>query len=179
MDIRIRHKIFKGFHYGFPFWIPVPRIIGKNFMWSRQKKVRFHADCRYELDKDDMFDVNKLFGYSIGFHHENSARIGWRYNFEHDKIDILLYFYNDGNRHYEKLCEVDFDKDYIISLYLRVDKHDEETIRVDAMVYNLGECYGNYMTYIQRDGVIGYNLPLYFGGNCVAPHTMTIDTTRV
>jgi hypothetical protein len=41
--------------------------------------------------------VNKLFGFCFGFGvHKNSARFGWTYNKETNKIDIWCYFYNDG-----------------------------------------------------------------------------------
>ncbi len=43
-------------------------------------------------------DWNKLFGVSFLWHHNNSIRIGWRYDTDSDLIQLCLYLYNKGKR---------------------------------------------------------------------------------
>jgi hypothetical protein len=125
----------------------------------------FHADCAYYLPGIDQMDTNKIFG--IGYlwsHHADSARFGWRYNGETEKIVLSAYAYVGGERVIIDLGEVPFGK------YVRL------TIKVD---------YGKYVFYV--DGFearyiefhhkkkCGYPLGVYFGGNRLAPSTMHID----
>jgi hypothetical protein len=129
------------------------------------KDVMFFDDCAYYLPGIDQLDTNKLFG--IGYlwsHHKDSARFGWRYNSEKNKIVLSAYAYVSGNRVIIDLAEIPFGK------YVRC------TIKVD---------YGKYVFYV--DGFetryiefahkkkIGFPLGVYFGGNKLAPSTMHID----
>ena len=109
-------------------------------------------------------DINKLFGISFGYHHTNSARIGWRYVPKFDKIELTTYCYVDGERIKEKsLGFIEFGKTYLVQILSTTDLVRfvlDGSVRAEEKVSSVG---------------ISYPLSLYFGGNCTAPHNMYID----
>lgn len=147
-------------------------------LWWRRSSfawvVKFTNSCRYDLGNDDQYDTNKLVG--IGYlpgHHKDSARFGWRYDKVKGQIEIMAYCYVKGQRVIQSLCFCDIDKEY--DLFLKV----------------LSNCY--YLSVCEQGTpkVIGYawvnhnhnkhfkyRLGVFFGGNQVAPHEMTIELKR-
>jgi hypothetical protein len=136
--------------------------------------VLFNKSCEYHtIKKENMLDINKLFGLSFGFHHKNSVRFGWRIN-KNNKISILCYIYRDGKRILE------WDED----IYM-LDVDLEKLYFYDIMVIK-----GNYILTIRDDNSkilttktiktgklskFGYFLNPYFGGDEVSPINMEID----
>lgn len=88
--------IKKGDHY--------PK--GLHFGLTFKNRVKFRAcfdksAIEYELNQVDIFDINKLFGFSTSwFHHVQSARLGWRC-IDGENIELLTYSYHDGERKIE------------------------------------------------------------------------------
>ena len=79
----------KNFHYCLPYTFP--------WMWFRKRDsmnitmdVKFDDSIVYDLGEDQM-DVNKLLGFAYGFHHINSDRIGFRYNIDMKKVELVYY----------------------------------------------------------------------------------------
>lgn len=131
------------------------------------RMVQFDYDCRYDLKSLDQLDINKLFG--VGFfpnHHRNSARVGWRYNRETERIDLFTYVYHNGRRLYEYLCDVKLGETFRATITLE------------------GKGYGFIIQRENKTAVhrfvrgnpsfIGYKLGAWFGGNRPAPHKMHI-----
>ena len=88
----IRIKIKKGRHY--PYLIPIafPFWVKKNDVNSRKARFMFTDSCMFDLKDEDQWDVNKLFGFSIGHHHNNSSfRFGWRPLLNKNTIEIVAY----------------------------------------------------------------------------------------
>lgn len=86
------YTIKKGGHYsGFRF----KPFIKKS---SQSVDVTFHEGCNtYEKGNDQLNEqINKLFGFGDILHHNNSNRIGWRYNNLTKKIDLFNYMYDFG-----------------------------------------------------------------------------------
>jgi hypothetical protein len=161
---------------------------------SVSKRICFTSSCKYELDNENREDWNKLFG--IGYnesllsfiitpfrwliskikkkpftppHNIDSARIGWRHNWITDNVSVCAYCYVRGTRIEWLLCEMKYDKDYIVSLVVTGDRYHFIITEADCNVS------------ISRDTVRkfhhkkwGYPLGVYFGGNKVAPQTMKI-----
>jgi hypothetical protein len=165
--------IKKGWHYPFPYFgIPVPILIRRNKLFNSTKQFMFTESCLYDFKDDDQHDVNKLFGFSIGFHHKNSFRFGWRPNADLTKIEIVGYEYHQGTRIPTiSICEVEINKwyEYRMRCYNQIG----------TLVYFVDD---GYKIIGIADSVInskhrfnwGYKLGLYFGGNKKAPHNIII-----
>lgn len=164
--------IYKNMHYCLNFLNFKP-FFKLNGLKSLAYKVMFTPSCRYYL-KDDQSDINKLFGISLGFHHNNSDRIGWRYLSDTDKIELLLYSYIKGVRYKTSLETIDINQEYIIKLEVITYK---KTFRREVRVYINNNIYANL--YEDNHNSWGYTLGCYFGGNCKAPHTMKIKIDKL
>lgn len=130
-----KYVIKKGNHYS-----------GKRFKpFLRKKKQRvevlFNDSCRYYGTEQ----VNKLFGFGSMIVHNNSHRIGWRFNLATDSIELFKYTYVNKKRTIEHLRFVEINKKEIIEL-----KSDK--------AYYLG---ANYFP--------------YFGGTVTATHDVVIS----
>jgi hypothetical protein len=111
-----------------------------------------------------------LFGISFGHHHKNeSFRFGFRMVNDF-KIDICYYYYFNGIRTIEKVCELDYDKTY--AFYIYFGKKDK------LVKLNIVDEYHKSVYYTAKPINVfkwwGYTLGLYIGGNNPAPHTIKI-----
>lgn len=90
----ICHK--QGRHRSKPYRLKIGRISRRSFRYF------FDEAAKYNLQDNDQWDWNKLFG--ISFHlftsHKNSAMIGWRYNIADDQFEFNAYAHIDGERYY-------------------------------------------------------------------------------
>lgn len=150
-----------------------------NLNWNKQimtREVSFEPSCRYYFDDVDKYDINKLFGFSEGFHHRNSARFGWLYNPNNDKIELHSYCYADGVR-------IPIGSTYIcaISILEKVDL--TITITGDLYVFTVncktsGHTYAKVATRGKTCKKWGYDMFPYFGGNKTAPHDICITIKK-
>lgn len=140
-----------------------------NFKKELTYKVTFSDNCLYVDNTIDKFDINKLFGFSVGYHHKNSARFGW--NCQDGEITIFAYCYVNGERDYKKITTVKTNKEYTFKIvnmgiyYFFQITDDSSSIEIIIV---------NEMT-----SSIGYKLWPYFGGNNKVPHTMNIKMIQV
>lgn len=134
-------------------------------------EVVFTKSCLYEILGPDQFDVNKLFGLSYGFHHNNSARFGWRA--DGDSIEISAYCYKNKKRLIKVIRNVEVEKPYIFTVQ-NCEGFYELTIESGV---------GNIIGYakISKPKTIkfGYRLFPYFGGNVTAPHDVEICMKKI
>lgn len=137
-----------------------------------QREVVFSNNCKYIFDDVDRFDINKLFGFSEGLHHKNSARFGWLYNPHNDMMELHAYVYADGVRDLKDtfICAVNFS----VSLNLLIEaKEDHYLFTVIAGSFR--NTYTKKMARGKATKKYGYDLYPYFGGNKKAPHEMDIS----
>ena len=84
----------------------------KGLLWNPTKcKFRFtiYPD-QFEVGKDK-FEQHKIVGFSRGFHHKNSFRLGFMYDGEY--ITFTAYIYKDGEKpypNYKKILKVKVDR---------------------------------------------------------------------
>jgi hypothetical protein len=163
----MRYTIKKGNHYA----------SGINFGTFSGKKISrtaaFDSSCKYDLGDADQLDINKLYGFSEGLHQTNSARFGWRYNLNTDKIQLLAYVYNNGDVINE------WEADTLLgevacftNVYTEIEVTESyyvfrATINGKIIVKSITRTVNGYPS--------GYLLYPYFGGNKVAPHDILID----
>ena len=162
-------KIRKGFHYPFPFiWLAFPFWVKKNSPTFRKANFMFTDSCMFDLHDEDQWDVNKLFGFSIGYHHKTSFRFGWRPKLKENKIQVVAYEYHDGVRQRTKP---------IIGL-LELNKWYDFTIIYDPKqkisYYFVKKGVTTNEVNIKKNWGLGYTLGAYFGGNEKAPQDIII-----
>ena len=133
------------------------------------KKVIFSDRCWYDKINEDSLDINKLFGFSHGLHHNNSVRFGWIPDFSNrNKIQIWSYLYHKGIRKFDLICTVDCREvhQYKISI---IDNRVFFAIN-DLEGNLLGELNYEFSTKFKW----GYNLFPYFGGDNTSPKDLDI-----
>ena len=136
----------------------------------------FNYSVKYDIGADQT-DINKLFG--IGFfpsHHKNSARFGWAYNPDKRKIELYGYWYDNGVRKSEYLCDINFYTSYILTIDI--------TRRCPRIRFTVVQKDANYekaskIVQVSKLPRLGYYLGLYFGGNQPAPHDINITIKKV
>lgn len=133
--------------------------------------ARFDETARYDLATQDQHDINKLMGFAEAnsLHQENSARLGWRYNIEHENVEIFSYIYRDGEMSFNKISEVDLNETIEYQINLFEDEYE--------FVVN-GFSFREYRDIDKQVGVY-YRLFPYFGGDEVAPHDINIYIKEV
>lgn len=158
-------NINKGQHYsGLHF----------NLNWNKKvmtRKATFTSLCRYIFDDVDKYDINKLFGFSEGLHHINSARFGWLYNPNNDKIELHSYCYTDGVKSLNNtyICALNIQESAILNISIVND-----TYVFDVKSCTLGHTYQKIVKRGSNTKKLGYDLYPYFGGNKCAPHDIEI-----
>lgn len=159
----------RGFHRASPLSFGI--FVGKDIM---KRSVTFTDSCRYDLGNANQEDWNKLFG--VGYlwsHHDNSARFGWRYNKQKDCIEIGTYCYIDGQRIMDYICDVSIGKEYIMILKITEDYYSFEVIDTESQPSKIR------YTPKWHNKLFSYPLGLYFGGDEVAPHDITVIITKM
>ena len=63
---------------------------------SARVRFRFTPSCWYPVQRGVNDQLNKLYGFSRGFHHTNSVRIVWRPGAELNTFEVFIYEYIDG-----------------------------------------------------------------------------------
>lgn len=144
-------------------------------------KAIFTDSCRYNLKDIDQLDINKLFGigyfsWNLSPHHIDSARFGWRWNEQKQKIEIFVYCYINGERVIDPLYECDLNKQYTFTLI--INKHNKlynfnvrETLRPNY--------YDSVLIPFNHNKKLGFFLEPYFGGNKTAPHKIIINLQKM
>ncbi len=142
---------------------------GLHFCPFFKNKLSFTAEftdsCLYDLGNIDQLDINKLMGFSCGFHHKNSARIGWRA--KGDLIEIVSYCYVNGVRILEETLGTVKPNEKFSCIIKDVG---------DIWMIQFKNAIGFSKVYVKKNSIssCGYMLYPYFGGNNVAPHDMQI-----
>ena len=117
-------------------------------------------------DENNQIDVNKLYGFSDNqaSHHLFSARVGWAWY--KDSLRLFGYTYNDSIRSIQQLA--------VVSIGQQIDCN----IGIDTLrklyLFNINGQVTPMPRTAKTPLIVGYKLYPYFGGDEVAPHTVTI-----
>jgi len=141
-----------------------------------ERKVCFYSSCKYDLNGiEDDEDVNKLFGF--GFfpsHHKNSARFGWFYDNDMERIVLMAYCYVNGKRVKEQICYLRTNRIYYLKIITGVNSYSfwvkdeqKDLLAIETIFHD------------SKKRWFGYKLGLFFGGNNKAPHKMQIKIENV
>lgn len=167
MTFRIPRGRHRARPFRFGFWLD-----RNSFSWT----IKFTDSCRYDLQSDDQFDVNKLIG--IGYlpgHHKDSARFGWQYDKEIDRIVLHAYCYVNGQRVSKSICSCEIGKTYRIELRVSTDAYYFACDEKDVFYYRTN---GEATVTHRHKKRFGYRLGVWFGGNRVAPHDINIQLEK-
>ena len=168
----MKKTIFKGFHrpIGIPAFLCPIGHLRKGASLDLHRKVIFQDNCAYDLHNVDQYDWNKIYGVCFGILgiHKNSVRFGWRYNTNTQLIEICVIVYrpNRDPQRYQ-VAEIPFNKEVLLEINMqRMDNDIDVFFRVEGM--HVGGVT------LAPDSFFYYGCGFYFGGNCRAPHKMSI-----
>lgn len=133
-------------------------------------KVRFDSSAIYTSVKpENQFDINKIYGVSdCGDNHQvNSARYGWRWNGE--AIELFAYCYINSVRETQLLGTMSIGEEVSLGISTQKDQYDF-LFRNKHFTMKRG-CTG--------EGLSGYQLYPYFGGDEAAPHEIRVFIKEV
>jgi hypothetical protein len=168
----MKKTIQKNKRRPFPYFnILLPVLIKRNKSFSITKQFKFTDSALYLFDDEDQHDVNKLFGFSFGWHYKNSVRFGWRPNNDLSKMEIVGYEYLNKLRIPTiPICEVELNKWYKYEL-----KYNGLTNQIEYIINDDNETFSTvHPITLKYKFNLGYKLYLYFGGNKKAPHKIII-----
>lgn len=156
--------------------------------------VIFTESCKYDIGNEDQNDINKLFGFGFftfkiltrkkvnifgkkynvpwfrPMHHYNSIRFGWRYDLNLNKIEILYYYYQNGERKYGHILFIDIDSQHSYEILNNNDKNYILKVKNNNSNNNY-----SFVNINIKPKKYGYLLKPYFGGNQKAPHDIKIE----
>lgn len=168
----IKRRIPKNKRRAFPYFdMFVPVLIRKNKSFSITKHFKFTETAIYFFTDEDQHDVNKLFGFSFGMHHNNSVRFGWRPTEDLSKIEIVGYEYINKLRVPTiPITDIQHDKWYTCTI-----KYNALLSQIEYIVTGDDESHSTvHPITLKHNWNFGYKLYLYFGGNKKAPHDIII-----
>lgn len=161
------YTIPTGHHSGGPY---KPRLLRS--VMAIDFKVFFCHNCAYELGNEDQKDINKLLGFSaspLDHHHENSIRIGWRWNEKDQEIELYAYCYQERLRTCYQIGSVRLMETALIQI-------ERDPYNRHRWHFRLWSSDGGCVSLPLFAGpVTGWLLFPYFGGNRPAPHSMDIE----
>lgn len=144
-------KIDKFGHYSHGLMI-CPTLKGKV-----SGTVSFYGDFSYSIPNQK--DTNKLIGLSDNFHHhQDSVRIGWRWDVKMKSIEIMGIFYVSGKRTITSIC------------YIKPDRLHNFSVEIHKGNYWIK--FGNSVVTHKRESrwrFFRYHLLPFFGGKTRAP----------
>ena len=148
-------------------------LINKDKGFKFKKSFTFNQSSMYNLNSIDNYDVNKLYGFSLGLFSpptSNSYRFGWNCQKENGNIQIFSFIQIEKKFVFEYLMDVNLNKKY--SYELRVDKND---IYFNIYDENNIIVFTSKKDYTQKSKMsFAWKCFLYFGGNCVSPQDMIL-----
>ena len=128
-------------------------------------KVKFDSSAIYKtISPGNQQDINKLFGFSDNNaqHHQFSARFGWRWS--ENALRLFAYTYNNSVVSVKELGTVKIDAEVNCSI----------KVNGDSYIFNLDEKSASMPRTSTTSAGEGYKLYPYFGGDELAPHTISI-----
>ena len=156
--------IKKGHHYSDSFIYKFFHLFNDRSRMSR--RIIFNDTDIYVDTTPDKFDINKLFGFSVGWHHTNSYRFGW--NCFDGKIHIYAYGYVNKQRVIEEICTIETNLLYRFTINLKTDT-------CIFSVIDQNDKISQKIIKAPHKNSLGYKLWPYFGGNKTAPKDISLE----
>ena len=143
-----------------------------------ERSVTLDSSCVYNLGTVDDSDINKLFGWGVGFTSSSSLRIGWNCKSGY-AIDLYAYIHYKGKRWVipkdsiiqgsGQLIGKGFQTNKPIQCYIEQTDTEIKFIAIQGLKYGVMRL--KFRNFPKGGGWYQY---IYFGGTSVAPHQMKI-----
>jgi hypothetical protein len=162
------------------WWFVLPAILCFGyFSWFNENEIKmdsmrvyFFQNCTYQLSTN--YDqVNKLFGFSQGYHHWNSARIGWRCT-DGENIELLAYCYIDGVRIIKPMIKCKPETWVFCNIQNKSSKYVCKAMSPNGDSITVSIDKAKKITIYSFFKLFIYRLFPYFGGSVPAPHDMKL-----
>jgi hypothetical protein len=127
--------------------------------------VKFDSSAIYQnVLPRNQYDINKLFGFSDNneHHHKFSARFGWIWG--NNALRLFAYVYNNGSMSAKELGTVELGSVNNCSI----------EINNGTYIFTLNGKTETMPRASTTPEAVGYKLYPYFGGDELAPHTVSI-----
>lgn len=127
--------------------------------------VKFDSSAIYKtISPSNQTDINKLLGFSDSKaqHHQYSARFGWRWS--NNALRLFGYIYNNSIMSFKELGTIAIGTENNCSI--KVNK--------DTYVFTLNGAETTMPRASTTATAEGYKLYPYFGGDELAPHTISV-----
>ena len=152
------------------------------FIFSAQtetdsSRVYFYPNCKYQLS-ENYDQVNKLFGFSEGFHHWNSARIGWRCT-DGEFIELIAYAYIDGVRVIKPMIKCKTETWVFCSIQNKSSKYVFKALSPNNQSITISIDKSKKISIYSFFKLFIYRLFPYFGGKIPAPHKMDLSLIKL
>ena len=139
---------------------------------SDSVRVYFFPNCTYQLS-ENYDQVNKLYGFSEGFHHWNSARIGWRC-IDGENIELLAYCYVNGKRIIKPMIKCKPDSWVFCNIQNKNSKYVLKALSPNNQSITVSIDKDKKFYIYDLFKLFMYRLYPYFGGKIAAPHDMNL-----
>jgi hypothetical protein len=151
-------------------------IVYSMFIQETFKKTSMRAyflpTCLYQLSTN--YDqVNKLFGISEGFHHWDSARIGWRC-LDGEKIELLAYAYVNKKRIIKPMIKCNAQQWVFCHIENKPSKYVFKALTANGQSITVSIDKPKRLFIYDFSKLFIYRLYPYFGGQQSAPHDMSL-----
>lgn len=127
--------------------------------------AKFDSSAIYATtDPNNQDDINKLYGFADNnsFHHQFSARFGWRWS--NNALRLFGYIYNNGVRDSKELGTVMIGAENACAIKVTANKY----------IFTLNGITDSMPRTSPALRAEGYKLYPYFGGDEKAPHKISI-----
>lgn len=177
----MKKTILKNTHYaiGLPaFFSPMGCMLkGNDHVVGR--RVKFDANCAYDLQDEDQKDWNKIFGVCFGITgiHKNSLRFGWRYNTETRKIELCTIVYREDFAEPERLELSGHDID--LNQWVRLELSFIVSVACVYYMFKVNDTTVHSGAMPMPEALMYFGCGFYFGGNRKAPHKMTLNIEKI
>jgi hypothetical protein len=111
-----------------------------------------------------MFDFKQI--------HKNSFRFGWRTN-EYNDLELWAYTYINGTRTAYRLCNIETQQKYRLSLYRNEKSVIFEVVPIDEKGQALGDSIRIDFDFDSKIKY-GYKLGTFYGGKHTAPKKVEV-----
>jgi hypothetical protein len=143
-----------------------------------ERSVVFDSSCVYNFGSKEDSDINKLFGWGVGFTSSSSLRIGWNCKSGY-AIDLYAYIHYKGKRWVIPKDSIIQGSGQLIGkgfmtnkpIQCSIQRTDKELIFVCVQGMRYGIMRLKFTNFPKGSG--WYQYP-YFGGTSVAPHQIKI-----
>lgn len=145
------YTIKKGKHYS-------THLPSLHFGIKKMKvSFSFGVSCWYRMIDPDDYAINKLCGFSLGFHHRDSIRCGWHPSEKLGMIDLFFYLYNGGKRIEHQFTTVSTFKGYELTILMGRSS-------VSFELHGSGQSAFGSTAFVPPRFLPGYQLFPYIGG---------------